>query len=424
MENIPRCCVWRYWKCDKEHTRGISFAIPLQSSAKISPLYLLVKNRFPVGWYIRNQRTILLVFKYLLLLVLLLLVISRGKASPVNLPPDAPSYLRLELGKDAVNTENIIVHFLKSASAKYEYNSDAPYFKGFGQVSLSSFSSDGMRLAINVLPYPKKSEPIGLMVDVTSSGAYKLYLKNISNVPRLFDVWLMDAFKKDSLDLRNNKSYNFNIDKTDSSTFGSRRFTLVIRRNPLYACKLTDFQAKKISDSAKTARLVQLNWETVNEQNYTSFTIERSIDNGNSFDGLGDIPSSGAGAYSLVDKNPSPNGNIYRLKLRDISDSTSYSNTVSVSYTDASEKRSKNNLSVYPNPAGTTISLHVAVPDTVASLYTITITNSSGLLVKQVISPDAAWQGSVADLMPGIYMIRVSNNKSKLLVGSAKFLKM
>src|SRR3569833_1028567 len=57
-------------------------------------------------------------------------------------------YLRLKLIKDAVNNEDIIIQFKPAASQRYIFNEDAKYLRGFGDVSLSSISSDSVSLAI------------------------------------------------------------------------------------------------------------------------------------------------------------------------------------------------------------------------------------------------------------------------------------
>src|ERR1700744_722341 len=61
-------------------------------------------------------------------------------------------YLRLHLAKDNFNTDGMMIVFKPTASTAYVKGEDAPYLSGFGQVSLSSSSSDGVALAINVMP--------------------------------------------------------------------------------------------------------------------------------------------------------------------------------------------------------------------------------------------------------------------------------
>jgi hypothetical protein len=138
-------------------------------------------------------------------------------------------YLRIQLAEDTFNTDNILVDFKPGSSTAYVRNEDAPTLQGFGAVSLSSLSSDNVALAINVMPLTSKGACIPLVVGAKATGLYKLNLSTVNNIPASFDIWLMDKYKKDSLDFRNNPTYAFNLIKTDTSTFGSHRFNLVVR---------------------------------------------------------------------------------------------------------------------------------------------------------------------------------------------------
>jgi hypothetical protein len=156
----------------------------------------------------------------------------------VNTPPSAAAvandttkgYLKVQLAMNATVTDDILIDFSPSASAAYTGSQDARTFAGMGAVSLSSLSSDGIALAINELPLVSTGTSIGLAVGVQATGIYKLNLTTISStVPSSVNIWLKDKFKKDSLDFRKYPSYAFNIDKSDTSTYGSHRFTLVLR---------------------------------------------------------------------------------------------------------------------------------------------------------------------------------------------------
>jgi hypothetical protein len=81
-------------------------------------------------------------------------------------------------------------------------------------------------------------------------------------------------------------------------------------------------------------------------------------------------------------------------------------------------------INVYPNPANSTINLAINESATNSSIYRIMVVSSSGLIVKDVTSSQSAWQGSVSDLKPGTYMIRVINNNTRDLVGENKFVKL
>jgi len=140
-------------------------------------------------------------------------------------------YLRLQLAKDSTNTDDILVEFNPASKASFVSTEDAHAFAGFGQESLSSLSSDGVSLAINTLPLWSKGTTVALSVSAKATGTYRLNLTTISSVPAAFDIYLKDNLKNDSLDFRKYPSYAFNLVVTDNATFGSKRFSLVLRQH-------------------------------------------------------------------------------------------------------------------------------------------------------------------------------------------------
>ena len=336
--------------------------------------------------------------------------------TPVNVANN--QYIRLLLAKDSVNTDDILIRFNSTASTGYVINEDVPYRKGSGAVSLSSISSNNVDLAINNLPLPKTSEVIGLNVNTTADGTYTLSMTQLQGIPQLYEVWLMDAWKKDSLDMRHNPTYSFNVDKKDTTSFGSKRFSLVIRQNPAYAYHLLNFTASKITAVTQ----VQVVWKTENEGNFTHFTVERSVDGGKTFDVICSQGASDQGTYSLVDQNPVKGQNLYRLKQVDINGAISYSQVIPVMYGDK-PALIVNKLSIYPNLASSMINL-VIDPDVTVTSYSISITNSTGLIVKQATASQNTWQANLSNLLAGTYIVHVVNNKDKTLVGKTKFVKL
>ncbi|HTI59827.1 T9SS type A sorting domain-containing protein [Mucilaginibacter sp.] len=328
-------------------------------------------------------------------------------------------YLRMELNKGAFDMDDMLIRFNSGSLTKYSAAEDAPYQQGFGKGHLSSMSSDSISLAINTLPLPKASESIPLNITATIDTVYQLELKELKQVPQLYDVWLMDAYMKDSVNMRDNPKYNFSIINKDSASYGSKRFTLVVRQNPYYAYQLLSFDAKKAADAAQ----ILVSWATRNEQNYTHFTVERSLDRGKTFEVIGNVSSAGLGAYSFIDNAPAIGPNFYRLRQEDINDSVRYSKTAEVMYSKAATGIA-GNLSVYPNPAKSTVTLVIDTKVADMANYSISITNSSGLIVKQVNSTQSCWQGDVTTLLPGTYTISVINNQDKSKAGVTRFVKL
>ncbi len=348
--------------------------------------------------------------------------------------------LRLRLSIDSLNYDDIAIGFNSNSSPKYNITEDSRYLEGIGAAEgLSSLSADSVQLAINVLPLPKLTpQAINLDVEAANSGELTFRKTALNAIPELYEIWLMDKYKKDSLDMRSNSNYVFNIDKGDSASFGKNRFRLVIRQNPALAVRLLDFNAQKNNAG------VQTTWKVENEQNYTDFTVERSRDNGATFDVLNGTLSSGQGTYSFFDKNPDALVNIYRLKIEDLNGAITYSKPVTIIYTDGRNTITNNQINVYPNPVTNSINLLSAqfsaasnlpthqtialptlnIPVNGTQSYNIKITNITGLLVKTAKSSTIEWHGNIGDLQPGTYIIQVWNNKDNSLIGKTTFIKL
>jgi hypothetical protein len=355
--------------------------------------------------------------------------------------------MRLRLGIDSLNYDYIAIAFNSSASPNFNREEDAQYLPGLGaMVGLSSLSADGKNLAINSLPLPTlKQQVIKLDVEAANTGTYTLQRTTLNAIPQIYDIWLMDNYKKDSLDIRNNTTYTFNIDKTDPASFGVNRFSIVLRQNPALGVHLLNFIANKVTDGAQNI------WVTENEQNYTNFTVERSIDNGATFTVVGGMPSSAQGTYSFVDKNPQSGTDQYRLKLVDLNGTVTYSKVVTLLYSDLSNNIVGSNISIYPNPSSGIINLAIArngvasastltnastlkaftstptlvsLPVSTTASYSIKMVSITGSVVKTATSSSANWQDNVSSLVPGTYIIQVINNTDNSVVGKSTFIKL
>ncbi len=347
-------------------------------------------------------------------------------------------HLRLQMAMDSINTDDIYVGFKAGASTAYVNNEDAPYKTGNGKVSLSSYSTDNVRLAINRMPLPElKQTVIPLNVSARDHGSYKLNMTELQAIPEIYEVWLMDSYNKDSLDMRHNPTYAFNI-TADTNSSGSKRFQLILRQNQALAMHLLTFTAAKATNGA------QVTWVTTNEQNYTNFTVERSTNGGATYNVLGGFTSSSLGNYSLLDNAPATS-DMYRLKLQDLNGTITYSNVVTLIYGNANSLP-QNNISLYPNPTKSTINLTISptfssnslimqsygsginlaanTPNTSNAVYNIQIVNASGSVIKTATTAQKDWQTNVSSLLPGTYIMQVFNNTDKTLVGKGTFVKL
>jgi len=350
--------------------------------------------------------------------------------------------LRLKLVLDESNYDDIAIGFLQTATTQYNNQIDSRYLAGIDAAEgLASFSSDNVPLSVNIVPLPGIAPlVIRLDVEARNSGPFTLERTELDSISQVYDVWLMDKYTKDSLDLRSNTSYAFNVNKNDTASFGSNRFTIVIRQNPAMMLHLITFAAKKGAVGNDLA------WTTENEQSSTLFSVERSIDNGTTFFVLDSLISNGSGTYTYTDKSPMSGENLYRLKLQDMNGVVTYSNIVSLGSASAAAATTNSTLNIYPNPSNGVIHLAINPGDgngssgtlqvnsqgqgfgvsksaTVAS-YSIKIVNIKGITVKSAIASSASWQDNVSSLAPGTYIVQVTSNSDNKLVGESTFVKL
>jgi hypothetical protein len=351
-------------------------------------------------------------------------------------------YIRLDLSKDTTDKNEILIGFNPTSTKRYNQVEDDLYVSALAVTNETMWttSSDNVNLVTkwNALPKAKQQDTIGITVSAPASGQFTLARTQLQGIPILYKVWLMDRYLKDSLDLRNNSTYVFNINLADTNSFGSKRFQVIVREDTALGVHLLNFTALKATTGAQTI------WKTENEDHYTNFAIERSTDNGVTYKVLDSLVSSAAGTYSFIDTNPL-SVNMYRLKMTDLDGNVTYSNVVTLSYSTLSNDIASSRISVYPNPSRGVINLAIdnfltttisgtspsggststtLVAGTNGSQsYGIKIISITGTVVKTSTSSSANWQDSVANLAPGTYIIQVTNNSDKSLVGKGTFIK-
>ncbi|MBS1531186.1 MAG: T9SS type A sorting domain-containing protein [Bacteroidetes bacterium] len=311
----------------------------------------------------------------------------------------------------------MLINFSPNAKTAFSITEDARYRTGTGKVSLASLSSDNIPLSINQLPLGKMGDTISLKVGATASGSYTLKMETLTGIPQLYDIWLKDAFTKDSVNLRNNDTYSFTITAADTTTYGANRFKLVLSQNPAMAYQLLSFDAEK----AGNGHQAQVTWTTKNEENYTNFTVERSNDNGKTYSVIGSVASAGIGAYGLVDRHPDKGSNLYRLKQEDFNNNVTYSNPVDVSF---GNNVNLTRLNLFPNPAKNNIFLSFDPKSFVKTTYDIRITNSTGMVVRFARVTDTNWHDNISNLLTGTYLLQVTDHRDNSIIGQTKFVKL
>lgn len=319
--------------------------------------------------------------------------------------------IRVKLEMDSANADNAVICFKDGYADAYD-NNDAIRFGSIeSKVSLASLSSDRKGLSMNFMPDVSTVKHVNLSVSSTTTGLYTFRFASTETIDSRYAIWLKDNYKKDSLDLRNNSAYAFNIDRADTSSFGDNRFEIVFHEDiPAYT--LRSFSVEKAGSGAK------LTWVTSNEADYTGFTLEKQ-DSNSQFQPIYSVQSDGRGTYDFTDTQLNNGDNYYRLKQNDADSKISYSKTVDL--VNNSSSTVKNNLIVYPTPATTVI--HTS-SSTINEACKMLIFNTSGkkLLDKNVDNGGNASQ-YIGNYLPGTYIIQLVGLKDNKVLGVTKFSK-
>jgi len=360
------------------------------------------------------------------------------------------SYLRLKLVTDTLNNRDMVIGFNSTSTMAYNPAEDDQFYPSAGAAqSISAISSDNVNNAVKWVPFPQNSnnQMIKLSVSAKASGQYTLQRTDLAAIPAIYDVWLMDHYLRDSLDIKHNTTYVFNIDLSDTTTYGNNRFSIVVRQDPALQVHLLSFSASKVQGGS------QIVWKTENEANYTNFTVQRSAYGDTTFTTLGQVASSSQGTYSFMDNSPAPGPNTYRVMIQNLNGQISYTSAVTLMYGN-SASLAGSNISIYPNPSNgvinlainqvsgkqppvliaegqselynlaTTPSLAFSSPAAGSSSYDIKIVSISGAVIKTTVSSSTNWQTNLTNLTPGTYVIQVVNQKDNSLVGKGTFIKM
>ncbi|RYY30091.1 MAG: T9SS type A sorting domain-containing protein [Sphingobacteriaceae bacterium] len=321
------------------------------------------------------------------------------------------SSLMLQLKTDSINFDGIGLFFNKNGQSKFDKNDGADMDGMSPNVFLSSYSADKIRLAINKMPNIETNMRIKLYVDATSTANQQLGITSMANIAPKYNVYVIDHYKKDSVQLGTNKAYNFMVNRADTSSIGGNRLELVFKLDPQGAYKLLDFTGKINS------RSIVLNWTTKNEAAYTVFTIQKSTDGGKTFTDIGTVTSNNTGAYTFTDAD-ADNGQIYyRLKQTVLENETSYSDPVRVGFKAADI----NAFYAYPNPA--TDYIQVNMPKVLKGAAEIRIINLTGVVIQKTTVNSNSPKLDINALVPGVYVIEAKDANHNA-IGNAKFIKL
>jgi len=325
-------------------------------------------------------------------------------------------YMKLE--KDSATYDYCGVYFRNDWSGKYENGDAYDLNSATNVVYLSSLSTDNLPVSVNHMPAYTNGVRTKLNVIAASDGIYDLKMEDIRNIDTAtYRIYLIDHYKKDSLDIGHYGKYAFNIVKADTTTYGQNRFEIAFERIvPLSPYRLLSFFGQKAGSS-----VIQLNWKTVNEGNFTTFGLEKLGTNGQ-YTPIDSVQSNSLGTYNFNDRNPVTGNNIYRLAQNDIHGKVTFAGPINITF----NSNTANGLfTIYPNPSKDLI--NVAVNSSVTGsqpspVYLASIYNLSGTVMDNRQVNANNWTQDITSYKAGVYILELKTTDGNV-VGKAKFVK-
>lgn len=325
------------------------------------------------------------------------------------------SNMHLKLIEDTTNVDECGLYFNKNWSDTFD-NFDSKDHDGLAPVVyLSSYSSDNIRTCINAMRDYNYGKRIRLYVKANTDGIYKLNLEDITNIDTInYKVYLIDTKLNDSLDMVHYRTYSFNLHTADTADFANR-FVLAIERKLTGPYSLIAFSGQKATGG------IQLNWNTVNEGNYTGFGLEKLGAKGQ-YSLIDSVQSTGAGVYNFNDKNPVMGNNIYRLAQNDIHGKVTFAGPININYNTISVSGM---FTIYPNPSKDMINIAVNSGTTGSQntpVYLASIYDLSGTMINSRQVNTNNWTQDITGYKAGVYILELKSAAGNI-IGKAKFVK-
>lgn len=273
----------------------------------------------------------------------------------------------VKLHQDSIRFDVAWLKFNANASKQYVFNQDAIKFMNT-RINLGFVTSDNKLTQRNTVQHlaTNATDTFALRVSSTVNGNYWLSFEEFATVNPLKNIFLIDLYNNNWINVRNTSTYAFNINNSIPATSGNRFqliFTDVMSALPV---KLLSFAAQRNSGAN------MLKWEVVAEKNIQHYELQRSED-GKNFTGITLVKAKNSGektVYSYSDKL-SKGTVYYRLHIVDLNrQDNEYSAIVTVN----DEYSFENNISFYPNPATDEITLQNKHNQAIGKVYLYDLT--------------------------------------------------
>jgi hypothetical protein len=192
-----------------------------------------------------------------------------------------------------------------------------------GANDIYSYGSDNVPHSLDARPQVTTASDT---VRLYTGGTNGLHTFTFNSIPSNTGInyYLKDNYLNSVTPIIQNGVYSFNINSSNSATFGNNRFRIIIENTNVLPVTISKFTAQLNNQTQAV-----LNWTTATEKNSSRFEIEHSLDNVN-FKKL-DIVKAKGNSNVQVNYEYTDAGfvkgmvNYYRLKMIDIDNTYTYS---------------------------------------------------------------------------------------------------
>lgn len=179
---------------------------------------------------------------------------------------------------------------------------------------------------------------------------------------------------------------------------------LFARCDLLLPFQLLDFSARQ------NKKVIDLKWETASEENIIAYNVERST-NGITWETAGTVSVNHSNLqtkqYQFTDQQPYKGKNYYRLASLETTGRTQYSPVITINFITQNIIRG---VSVFPNP----FKDHIVISaDQNGTIKQVEIFAADGRLIKKITRSESPIRINTADLIKGIYMLKVTTSNEE-----------
>ncbi|MEI6506845.1 MAG: T9SS type A sorting domain-containing protein [Bacteroidota bacterium] len=317
----------------------------------------------------------------------------------------ATQQIEFKMIKDAYNSDVAWLGFDATSNKGFNRSEDAVKFPN-SLINFGFYIDSIFTVQRNVAPMPNIADTFVLSA-YAPAGTYSINVANVNaTLPSNKNIYLIDQFNSNVVNLRSTTSYTFSI--TSNPTTTGNRFLIVINDPSLLPVKWLSVTGVKMNADA------MIKWQTANEKNNDHYVVERL--KGNTFEEIALVTAKqntqSLSDYTFTDKNIFATNNsiqYYRIKQIDKDGKYSYSSIVAIN-----DNSKTDDVSVFPNPASNLLNI-ISTKTFVGNTKIDVIDVTGKTLQSQEFNANERISLNISSYETGIYFVHISTQNGEVM---------